>query len=170
MRRAPTIMLIGEVRDKESIDAAIEAALTGHKCYTTTHTSSVGEVVSRLMSAYGGEEQNMVKDRLISCAHIFIVQKLLKTATGRVAAREWIEFSASMKESILTSSEPPNVYINMICREQGTSMAHYCKYLFDCGEVDLKVAAMGANMKQNDFLEVVANHDLFAPYRRQSQE
>lgn len=167
MRRAPSIILIGEARDKETIEASVEAALTGHKCYTTTHTDTAGGVVSRMLSAFSGEEQLLMKDKLISTLEVVVIQKLLVTKTGRAPAREWLHFTTEMKEAILLSSEPANVIINRMCRENGTSMQHYCKYLFDLGEVELKVAAMGANMHPDDFVKVTANHDLFLPYRRE---
>lgn len=161
MRRAPTIILIGESRDRETIESSIEAALTGHKCYTTVHADSVGGVVSRMLSQFSGTEQAAMKEKMVACLEVVVVQKLLKTATGRTPAREWMCFNKEIKEEIILSSEPVNVILDKMVRTRGTSMVHYCKYLYDKGLVSLADAALGASMKEDVFLEVIADEQLF---------
>ena len=70
MRRKPSIIGIGEVRDLETVDAAIEAGLTGHLCYATAHTDSVAETINRLIQVYPPASQAAIASRLIGVAAI----------------------------------------------------------------------------------------------------
>jgi len=89
MRQDPDIILIGEMRDKETIAAALTAAETGHLVFGTLHTNSAPGTVNRIIDVFSGDEQPQVRAMLSTSLIAVIAQTLLpKVKSGRVAASE----------------------------------------------------------------------------------
>ena len=90
LRQDPDIILVGEMRDLETTQAAIEAAETGHLVFGTMHTKSTHETVSRTVNMFPAGVQNQIQTTLASCLEAVITQVLVKTidGSGRCAARE----------------------------------------------------------------------------------
>ena len=113
MRRKPSIIGIGEMRDLETIDAAIEAGLTGHLTYGTMHTESCAETINRAIQVYPPQQQSAVASRLLGCLRVIVVQRLLKTTDGkRVAVREFVVFDRDFKNEL--QSQPYDKWALMI--------------------------------------------------------
>ena len=105
MRRKPSIIGVGELRDLETIDAAIELGLSGHLTFGTMHTSSCAETINRAIQVYPPQQQSAVASRLIGCLQFIVVQRLLKTTDGkRVAIREYIMFDREFRNRIQAES------------------------------------------------------------------
>lgn len=101
MRRKPSIIGIGEARDLETVDAMIEAGLTGHLCYATVHTESVPETINRIIQVYPPGEQSSVASRLIGALRVVVVQRLIKTLNGRrKAIREFVVFDRALRNRL----------------------------------------------------------------------
>lgn len=89
LREDPDIILVGEMRDLETIRLALTAAETGHMVFGTLHTTSAIKTVDRIIDVFPGEEKAMVRSMLSESLQAVIAQTLLKnTAGGRVAAHE----------------------------------------------------------------------------------
>ena len=89
MRQDPDIILIGEMRDKETIEAALTAAETGHLVFGTLHTNSAPGTINRIIDVFGGDEQAQIRTMIASSLVGVIAQVLLpKVGGGRVAAPE----------------------------------------------------------------------------------
>ena len=89
MRQDPDIILIGEMRDKETIEAALTAAETGHLVFGTLHTSSAAGTINRIIDVFSGDEQPQIRAMLSSSLAAIIAQSLLpKLEGGRVAISE----------------------------------------------------------------------------------
>ena len=90
LREDPDIVLVGELRDLETIRLALSAAETGHLVFGTLHTSSAAKTVDRIIDVFPGDEKEMVRAMLSESLQAVISQTLLKTkdGTGRVAAHE----------------------------------------------------------------------------------
>ena len=102
LRRKPNIILIGEARDKETINAAIEAAQTGHAVYTTTHTTGVASTVKRMISSFDKEERGDRAYALMETLRLIVTQALApRIGGGRVGMREWMVFPADIREKLL---------------------------------------------------------------------
>src|SRR3989449_6920214 len=88
MRQDPDVVLIGEMRDAETIDTAMKAAETGHLVISTLHTPDVVTTVSRVVSMFPPEEQEVARLRLCDALQAVVSQRLLPRADGhgRVAA------------------------------------------------------------------------------------
>ncbi len=89
LREDPDIILVGELRDKETISTAIMAAETGHLVFATLHTANVVEAIDRLVQYFPSDEQNQILHELALSLRGIIAQKLLlKRGGGRIAAFE----------------------------------------------------------------------------------
>ncbi len=90
LREDPDIILVGEMRDLETIRLAMTASETGHLVFGTLHTSSAAKTIDRIIDVFPGEEKDMVRAMLSESLRAVISQTLLKTrdGTGRVAAHE----------------------------------------------------------------------------------
>ena len=90
MREAPDIILVGEMRDTETISAALTAAETGHLVIGTLHTNSVSQTVDRVIDSFAEAQQNQVRQQFASSLLAVVAQRLLRTidGSGRVGAFE----------------------------------------------------------------------------------
>ncbi|MDO8305866.1 type IV pilus twitching motility protein PilT [Herminiimonas sp.] len=90
LREDPDVVLVGELRDLETIRLALTAAETGHLVFGTLHTSSAAKTIDRIIDVFPGDEKEMVRAMLSESLQAVISQTLLKTkdGTGRVAAHE----------------------------------------------------------------------------------
>ena len=90
LREDPDVILVGELRDLETIRLALTAAETGHLVFGTLHTSSAAKSIDRIIDVFPAEEKEMVRAMLSESLQAVISQNLLKTkdGTGRVAAHE----------------------------------------------------------------------------------
>jgi twitching motility protein PilT len=90
LREDPDIILVGEMRDLETIRLAMTAAETGHLVFGTLHTSSAAKTIDRIIDVFPAEEKEMVRSMLSESLRAVICQALLKTkdGAGRVAAHE----------------------------------------------------------------------------------
>ncbi|CAH7147479.1 T2SP_E domain-containing protein [Vibrio chagasii] len=98
MRQKPTIVIIGESRDRATIEAACTIATTGHVAYTTTHTNSVPETGTRLLSPFPAEEKEQRLADILYSSRLMINQRLLKSEDGkRVAVKEILPFDQDVR-------------------------------------------------------------------------
>lgn len=89
LREDPDIILVGEMRDLETIRLALTAAETGHLVFGTLHTTSAAKTIDRVIDVFPAEEKDMVRSMLSESLQAVVSQTLLKRATGgRVAAHE----------------------------------------------------------------------------------
>ncbi|MNR90403.1 Twitching mobility protein [compost metagenome] len=90
LREDPDVVLVGELRDLETIRLALSAAETGHLVFGTLHTSSAAKTIDRIIDVFPGDEKEMVRAMLSESLQAVISQTLLKTkdGSGRVAAHE----------------------------------------------------------------------------------
>jgi len=101
LREDPDIILVGEMRDLETIDIALHAANTGHLVFSTLHTLDAKETIDRIVGMFTKEEQNRVRMSLASVLEGVISQRLLPTVDGtRVAAIEVLKKTARIKQLI----------------------------------------------------------------------
>lgn len=112
LRQDPDIILIGEMRDSETISIAMKAAETGHLVFGTIHTTDALSTVGRLISMFPPEEQQVVRTRLADNLHATISQRLLKTidGKGRVAAQEIMINNPGVREAILDPLRIKEIY------------------------------------------------------------
>lgn len=101
LRRAPALIGVGEMRDRETIAAGILAGQLGHLCLSTTHIDSPGEAFPRLINEFPHESREAMAWSLLGVLQYVVVQTLLRTTDGkRIAVREFILFDYSLREKL----------------------------------------------------------------------
>jgi twitching motility protein PilT len=101
LRQDPDIIVIGELRDPVTISAALEITDSGHKVFSTLHTSSAVESIERMLGEYPPEEQERVRNRLADVLRCVISQKLApRVGGGRVLCKEVLWMTPSAKAAI----------------------------------------------------------------------
>jgi twitching motility protein PilT len=102
LRQDPDVILVGEMRDLETIDIALKAAETGHMVYSTAHTTDAIKTVGRIIAVFPSEEQDMVRVRLAENLRATLSQRLLPRAdsTGMVVALELMKVTSTVEEMI----------------------------------------------------------------------
>lgn len=101
LREDPDVILVGELRDLETIRLALTAAETGHLVFATLHTSSAAKTIDRVVDVFPGDEKEMVRSMLSESLRAVISQTLLKKdAGGRVAAHEIMVCTSAIRNLI----------------------------------------------------------------------
>lgn len=107
LREDPDIVLLGEMRDRTSMDAALTLAETGHLTFATLHTSGAAESVSRLVSAFDAMEQGQVRERLAANLKVVVTQQLVpwNDRSGRSLCAEIMTSTKAVQASIRDRKE-----------------------------------------------------------------
>ena len=102
LRQDPDVILIGELRDAETIDTAMKAAETGHLLISTLHTPDATTTVSRVVAMFPAEEQEIARIRLADSLHAVVSQRLLPRADGkgRAAALEVMLMTSTIRDLV----------------------------------------------------------------------
>lgn len=102
LRQDPDIILVGEMRDRETIEAALIAAETGHQVFGTLHTSSASSTVARIVGIFPANQQDQIRMQLAGTLEAVVCQTLCKTATGtgRMPAMEIMLATPGIRSNI----------------------------------------------------------------------
>jgi twitching motility protein PilT len=102
LRQAPKVILVGEMRDRETIEIALEASETGHLVMSTLHTIDASKTVERIVGTFPLSEQQSIRTRLAKAFRYIISQRLLpkKDGSGRIAAIEVLKASMRTREYV----------------------------------------------------------------------
>jgi twitching motility protein PilT len=101
LRQAPKVILVGEMRDRETIEIALTAAETGHLVFSTLHTIDASKTVERIIGSFETGDQRAIRTRLAASFRYFISQRLIpKTAGGRFAVLEILKSTMRTREYI----------------------------------------------------------------------
>ena len=103
LRQDPDVIMIGELRDVETIDTGMKAAETGHLLVSTLHTPDAHSTIVRIMAMFPAQEQNVVRMRLAESLHAVVSQRLLPRADGRgrAVAAEVMVVTPTIRDLIL---------------------------------------------------------------------
>ena len=101
LRQAPKVVLVGEMRDRETVEIGMSAAETGHLVMSTLHTIDAGQTINRIVGMFDQSEEKQIRVRLAETVRWIVSQRLLpKVGGGRVAALEIMGNSLRVKDSI----------------------------------------------------------------------
>lgn len=96
LRQAPNVIVVGELKERETIELALEAAETGHLVLSTMTTPTAAKAIERIMGAFAGGDQSSVRDRLARTLRCIVSQRLLpRKSGGRIAVFEIVSAGAS---------------------------------------------------------------------------
>ena len=122
LREDPDVILIGEMRDKETIGAAITAAETGHLVFGTLHTNSADQTINRIVNVFPAEEQDQIRTQLSMALNAVISQVLIpKIGGGRIAAHE-IMINTPAIANLIRENKIPQIYSQMQLNQGVTGM------------------------------------------------
>ena len=150
LRQDPDIIMIGELRDPETIMTALEITDSGHKTFGTLHTSSAMESIERILGEVPVNEQNRVRTRLADVLTCVISQKLVPSLDGkRVMAKEVMMTTPPVQAAIRNNNIGEIYQMLMEGSEHGmVTMEQDLKNLYDQGKISKQEAMNNANNKK----------------------
>jgi twitching motility protein PilT len=155
LRQDPDVILIGEMRDAETIDTAMKAAETGHLLVSTLHTPDATSTVLRVLAMFPPEEQEVVRVRLAEALHAVVSQRLLprKDGPGRAAALEIMINTPTIRDLILDKDRTGEIRDFIAEGREQYGMQTFDQCLADLvtnNEVEFEVA-LAASSRPSDF-------------------
>jgi twitching motility protein PilT len=115
MRQAPKVILVGEIRDRETMDIALTAAETGHIVYSTLHTINAGQTINRILGFFSKDEEDLVRERLAQTLRYVISQRLIpKAGGGRLMINEIMGSNMRTREVLLIGEGENRSYVDII--------------------------------------------------------
>jgi twitching motility protein PilT len=115
LRQAPKIILVGEMRDRPTIEIALHAAETGHLVLSTLHTIDAGQTINRIVGMFEQAEEQLVRNRLATMLRWVVAQRLLpKIGGGRLAALEIMRSNLRVQEAIIHGESEGKTFYEMI--------------------------------------------------------
>ena len=161
LRQDPDVIVIGELRDPETIMTALEITDSGHKTFGTLHTSSAMESIERILGEVPPNEQNRVRTRLADVLTCVISQKLIPSLDGkRVLAKEVLLVTSAVKAAIRNNNIGEIYQMLMEGGEKGmNTMEQDLKRLYDEGKISREEAINNANNKKR-LMQLITDVDL----------
>jgi twitching motility protein PilT len=127
MRQAPKVILVGEMRDRETTEILLEAAETGHLVLSSLNTMDASKTVDRVVSSFSQQEQQSVRERFAKCFRYIICQRLLPKSdrNGRVPAFEILKANARTRECIEKGERENKNLLDAIKAGESEGMQHF---------------------------------------------
>jgi twitching motility protein PilT len=123
LRQAPKIILVGEMRDRETVEIGLTAAETGHLVLSTLHTVDAGQTINRIIGMFEQDEEQLVRIRLADTIRWIVCQRLMpKIGGGRVAAFEIVGANMMVKDMILHGETEEKTFYDVMERSKAFHM------------------------------------------------
>jgi len=115
LRQAPKVILVGEMRDRETVEVGLSASETGHLVLSTLHTVDAGQTINRILGMFPQEEERHIRVRLADSLRWIISQRLVpKVGGGRIALFEVMRTSFRVKDSIINGESEGKTFYEII--------------------------------------------------------
>ncbi len=151
LRQAPKVILVGEMRDRETVEIALSAAETGHLVLSTLHTIDAGQTITRILGMFDKDEEKLVRIRLANTLRWIVSQRLLPRGDrGRVAALEIMGTNLRVKDSVLNGESEGKTFYEIIEAAEPFGMQTFDQSiikLFQEGVIDEDTALAYASRK-----------------------
>ncbi|MBW1722120.1 MAG: PilT/PilU family type 4a pilus ATPase [Deltaproteobacteria bacterium] len=132
LRQAPKVILVGEMRDRETVEIGLSAAETGHLVLSTLHTVDAGQTVNRIVGMFEQEEEKQIRIRLADTIRWIACQRLLpKVGGGRIAAFEILGTSLRVKDTILNGESEGKTFYEIIEQSRPFGMMTFDQCIAD---------------------------------------
>lgn len=132
LRQAPKVILVGEMRDRETMEIGLTAAETGHLVLSTLHTMDAGTTINRCIGMFNYEEQQQIRNRIADTLKWVVSQRLLPDIVGgRMAAFEIMQMNLRIKEIVLNGETADKTFYNIIADSKGLGMTTFDQYILD---------------------------------------
>ncbi|MEY2480291.1 MAG: twitching motility protein PilT [Verrucomicrobiota bacterium] len=115
LRQAPKVILVGEIRDRQSMEIALTASETGHVVFSTLHTVNAGQTIQRILGFFGRDEEEQVRQRLADTLRYIVSQRLVgKVDGGRLLVTEVVGNSLRTRETIRYGESEGKTFLEII--------------------------------------------------------
>lgn len=140
MRQAPNDIMVGEVRDMETMDAALNGMMSGHLVYTTLHANNVAAFFKRISGlGYEGAAQIAMITELINYSRLIYSQRLIPTVDGKITpVREYLIFNEEIVNTLLKEPERVSEVTERLVWERGVHFAVHARQRVLEGKIDPK--------------------------------
>ena len=151
LRQAPKVILVGEMRDRETMEIGLSAAETGHLVMSTLHTVDSGQTINRILGFFDQDEQPQIRNRLIDTIRYVICQRLLPKEGGdRVAAFEVMANNLRVRDLIINGETEDRTFYDVI--EDGSALGmqtfdQHILELFESGLISEETAKVYGSRK-----------------------
>jgi len=138
LRQAPKVILVGEMRDRETMEIGLTASETGHLVLSTLHTVDAGSTINRCLGMFEHDEQPQIRNRLVDTIRWIICQRLLpKVGGSRVAAFEIMGMNLRVREVILNGESEGKTFYEIITDGTAMGMTTFDQYILQLYEKGL---------------------------------
>jgi twitching motility protein PilT len=135
LRQAPKVILVGEMRDRETVEIGLSAAETGHLVLTTLHTIDAGSTINRIVGMFSTEEEHQVRIRLADTLRWVVCQRLLpKIGGGRAATFEILGTNLRVKDAIMNGESEGKTFYEIMQVGQAFGMTTFDGHIIDLYE------------------------------------
>ena len=132
LRQAPKVILVGEMRDRDTMEIGLTAAETGHLVLSTLHTIDAGQTINRILGMFEQDEQPQIRNRLIDTVRWIVSQRLLpRVGGGRVAAIEILRTSLRVKDLILNGETEDKTFYHVIREGSALEMRTFDQHILE---------------------------------------
>jgi len=138
LRQAPKVILVGEMRDRETVEIGLSAAETGHLVLTTLHTTDAGATINRILGMFPNEDEQQIRMRLADSLRWIVCQRLLpRIGGGRVASFEILSTSLRVKDAILNGEAEGKTFYEIMEAGNAFGMITFDQHLVSLYEQGL---------------------------------
>jgi twitching motility protein PilT len=171
LRQAPKVILVGEMRDRETIEIALTAAETGHLVFSTLHTIDASKTVERIVGTFEAADQQTIRTRLAASFRYFVSQRLIpKKNGGRIAVleilkstmrtREYIEKGETEGKSLLDAMRDGELdgmqhfdgEIEKLVREKTIAYSTGLLYATNAGNLQVQLADIAGEQEEDSLI------------------
>jgi twitching motility protein PilT len=151
LRQAPKVILVGEMRDRETVEIGLSAAETGHLVLTTLHTNDAGSTINRIVGMFPNEDERQIRIRLSDSVRWIVCQRLLpKIGGGRVATFEILGSNLRVQDSILHGESDGKTFYDIMESSNAFGMTTFDQHLvglFEAGQITQQTAMTYATQR-----------------------
>jgi len=130
LRQAPKVILVGEMRDRETVEIGLSASETGHLVMSTLHTVDAGQTINRIIGMFSKEEEQQIRIRLADTLRWIICQRLLpKVGGGRIALLEILSATLRTKDAIINGESEGKTFYEILSAGEAYGMWTFDKHV-----------------------------------------
>ena len=173
LRQDPDVIMIGEIRDAETVDTALKAAETGHAVLSSIHTSDVASTMRRLVSYFASEDQTQARERIAENVEAIVSLRLLpnKQGTARVPAVEIMRITRTIRECIRDHNRTFEIRDHIAKGREHMQMQTFDQHLLDlyqANKIKLDTACDAASNPRDFATQLALEGDV--PYETEDEE
>lgn len=162
MRRGFDALMVGEVRDKESAEAAFDLAMTGHAVYATMHVETPSQVIDRMTSFFPFDAQPSAASKLRAVLRLVVAQKQFNTTDGRSQrARSWCVFDRAINDEMSKARYTEwQTIVDATCSRRDTAFENRVLPMLERGEISLETFCEVSGMTGYEAREYLAGKEI----------